>query len=106
MSNTLLQRESYQADQRRSFMWALPSQSPLEYAIRSNDWKLLLDAQQQPRALFDLATDPLELFNLIKQQPQLAIKLHQLFLQELSAIESDPLLQKNSMSRSDTVPSK
>ena len=106
MSSTLLQRESNSPVQLRSFLWALPSESPLEYAIRSADWKLLLDAQQQPRALFDLATDPLELFNLIEQQSQLAIKLHQLFLQELAAIESDPLLQQQSMSRTDTVPGK
>ena len=106
MSDTLLQRQTDQPDQPRSFLWALPSQSPLEYAIRSGDWKLLLDAQQQPRALFDLATDPLELFNLIAQQPRQSRKLQQLFLQELAAIESDPLLQQDSMGRADTVPGK
>jgi hypothetical protein len=71
--------------------------------MRFADWKLLLDAQQQPQALFDLATDPLEMFNLIAQQPQQALKMQQLFLKEMAAIQSDPLLQQNSTSGADTV---
>jgi len=106
MSRTLMQTGVHAPESPEVFLWALPSQSPLEYALRSGDWKLLLSAQQQPGALFDLATDPLELFNLIEQQPQRANELHQLFLKEIAAIRSDPLLQQDSMSRPDAVTGK
>jgi arylsulfatase A-like enzyme len=92
MSRALMQTSSNEPGQPRTLLWALPSQSPLEFALRSGDWKLLLDAQHEPRALFDLASDPLELFNLLDQQPEQVANLHTRFLKELAAIRSDPLL--------------
>ncbi|MCR9260412.1 MAG: sulfatase-like hydrolase/transferase [Pseudomonadaceae bacterium] len=83
-----------QAVHPRDFLWALPSESPLEFAVRSADWKLMLDAQHEPRALFDLATDPLELFNLIREHPQQVDKLRHQFLKGLAAIRADPLLNQ------------
>ncbi|XOV84814.1 MAG: sulfatase-like hydrolase/transferase [bacterium] len=103
MTRALMQIDATAPEVNRSFVWALPSESVFEYAIRLADWKLLLDAQQQPRALYDLATDPLELFNLIDQQPQQTGKLHQLFLTEMAAIRADPLLQGKSMPGDHTI---
>jgi len=42
----------------------LPSDSPLEYAFRRGDWKLMFNAARQPQELYNLSEDPLELFNL------------------------------------------
>lgn len=93
ISSELLQATGDDLEKPRTFLWALPSQSPVEFAFRHGDLKLLLDAQHSPRALFDLATDPLELFNLVDQQPQQVARLHAQFLKELAAIRSDPMLQ-------------
>lgn len=48
----------------RDLLWALPSDSPLEYAFRRGDWKLMFNAARQPQELYNLSEDPLELFNL------------------------------------------
>ncbi len=92
ISSVLMQSADNEGVQPRTFLWALPSESPLEFAVRSADWKLMLDAEHQPRALFDLATDPLELFNLIEEHPEQVDQLRNQFLKELADIHADPLL--------------
>ena len=47
----------------RTVLWALDSVSDLEFAIRRGDWKLFLDRDGNPRELYDLSKDPLELFD-------------------------------------------
>jgi len=75
----------------RSVFWALDSVSDLEFAIREDSWKLLLDREHQPRELYNLADDPLELFNLIATEEDRAQHLVSIFTETLASIESDPL---------------
>jgi len=53
--------------------------------------KLSLDHAHQPVALYDLGSDPLEMFNLVESLPRMTESLtakHRAFMQD---IENDPL---------------
>jgi arylsulfatase A-like enzyme len=53
----------------RTVFWALDSVSDLEFVIRTGDWKLFIDRDRNPRALYDLAVDPLEFFDVRENNP-------------------------------------
>ncbi|MFK8054271.1 MAG: sulfatase [Woeseiaceae bacterium] len=63
----------------RTIVWALDSVSPLEFAVRRGDWKLMIDRQGQAQELYDLKTDPLELFNVHAKEPQVVEALMTVF---------------------------
>ena len=63
-------------------------------AIRHGRWKLLLDEAQQPVALFDLETDPLELRDIARDHPERVSEMAQAFRTRMQAIEADPLRPK------------
>ena len=75
----------------RSLFWALHAASDLEFAVRSGSWKLMLDEQGEPRELYNLAEDPLELFNIIDQHPAELEILVAEFASHRDSIASDPL---------------
>lgn len=75
----------------RNLFWALDSVSGLEFAIRSGDWKLLLDHNRTPRELYRLSDDPLEFFNLIQSEEQRTVQLTDNALRILADIDADPL---------------
>ncbi|MEM1436498.1 MAG: sulfatase-like hydrolase/transferase [Pseudomonadota bacterium] len=75
----------------RSLLWALDSVSELEFAVRQGAWKLLLDRERSPRELYNLAEDPLELFNLLATEPVRASRLQQRASALLKDIDSDRL---------------
>ena len=75
----------------RTVLWALEHADGPDYAIRRGQWKLLLDAEGQPVALYDLDEDPLELVDRRDAYPQRVARLREAFAARLAAIESDPL---------------
>ena len=75
----------------RSLFWALDAVSDLEFALRSGPWKLLLDRQQTPRELYNLADDPLELFNLIDAEGGRVESLAREAADVIAEIANDPL---------------
>jgi arylsulfatase A-like enzyme len=77
--------------QERSLFWALHAASDLEFAVRRGSWKLFLDTQGEPRELYNLAEDPLELFNIIDQHPAQLEMLVNEFATHRDSIANDPL---------------
>ena len=75
----------------RSLFWALNSKSDLEFAVRVGDWKLLLDDNEVPRELYNLADDPMEFFNLIESDNNKARELTKIAATHLQSIADDPL---------------
>jgi arylsulfatase A-like enzyme len=77
--------------QERSLFWALHAASDLEFAVRSGSWKLMLDENGEPRELYNLAEDPLELFNIIDQHSAQLEMLVDEFTSHRDSIANDRL---------------
>ena len=63
----------------RTVFWSLDAHTDVEHAVRAGSWKLLVDRGGNPRELFNLATDPLEFFNLIETEPKITEQLKDAF---------------------------
>ena len=61
----------------RLVWWGLPGE--LEFAVRKGQWKLMLNSEGKPRELYDLQSDPLELFDELQSQPEIAAQLKKLW---------------------------
>lgn len=75
----------------RTLLWALEDADGPDFAIRRGEWKLLLDESQQPVALYNLETDPLELIDVVNQHTDIVEMLMSAFRKEMKSIEADPL---------------
>jgi arylsulfatase A-like enzyme len=75
----------------RTIFFALDSVGDLEFAVRRGAWKLLLDRQRNSRELYNLADDPLEMFNLIDTERNLAAMLAREAAAALASIGNDTL---------------
>ena len=60
-----------------------------EWAIRDGDWKLILDRDEQPRFLFNIAADPYELYNLMSSEKEVLAGLMVKFNNYRENIERD-----------------
>ena len=78
----------------RQIFWALASMSELEFVVREGAWKLMLNRKQEPKELYNLSNDPLEFFNLIKDENKTTAHLLTLFNEYIASIERDPLRPK------------
>ena len=45
------------------------------YAVRSGNWKLVMETRKEGRELYNLANDPGESRNVLKQHPKIATEL-------------------------------
>jgi arylsulfatase A-like enzyme len=75
----------------RTIFFALDSVGDLEFAVRRGAWKLLLDRQRNSRELYNLADDPLEMFNLIDTERNLAAMLAREAAAAFASIGNDTL---------------
>ncbi|MEM8983427.1 MAG: sulfatase-like hydrolase/transferase [Pseudomonadota bacterium] len=75
----------------RTLMWALEEADGPDFAIRKGDWKLLIDEQRQPAALYNLATDPLELLDVMNNEQGRVEQLMATFAALMADIHQDPL---------------
>lgn len=80
----------------RSLFWSLDSVTDLEFAVRNGRWKLFLDKTRQPRELYDLNEDPLELFNLFNNEPDVVEQLTKIAGEHFASIDNDPLRPRQS----------
>ena len=63
----------------RTVFWSLDAVSNLEHVTRRGRWKLFLDGEGNPKELYDLESDPLELFNVIARHAKIRNDLKQAF---------------------------
>ena len=75
----------------RNLLWALEDQPAPPFAWREANWKLVLTADHSVFGLFDLTTDPLELFNLAADNKDRVVAMQKRFVNALSELKSDPL---------------
>ncbi|EED33465.1 arylsulfatase A [gamma proteobacterium NOR5-3] len=75
----------------QAFYWSIPTPDGMEFAVRDGNWKLILDADERPQYLFDLASDWYEVNNLLETEPAVRERLLQIYAARRAAVESDPL---------------
>jgi arylsulfatase A-like enzyme len=78
-------------DRKKPLYWSIPTPDGMEFAIRERDWKMILDRQGQPDALFNLAEDYYEVHDKLKERPEKVKKMKGLFDRYRGDIESDPV---------------
>ena len=74
----------------RAITWGLSAVSEIEFAVRRGNWKLLSDGNLQPMQLFNLAEDPLEFFNIIKENPLVLERLNKDLRESVMSFRNDP----------------
>ncbi len=62
-----------------------------EWAIRDGDWKMILDRDEKPKYLFNIAQDPFEMYNMLEQEPRQAGSLYGQFLEFKASIDADAI---------------
>jgi len=62
-----------------------------EWAIRDGDWKMILDRDEKPKYLFNIALDPFEMYNMLEQEPRQAGALYGQFLEFKASIDADAI---------------
>ena len=75
----------------RVLFWAMPTDTDIEYVVRKNNWKLFVDKNYKPVELYNLTDDPLEFFNILRQEKVVSRDLMDIFTDMIGSIEEDPL---------------
>jgi len=82
-------------ERNRPLIWTIdmPDEDDLvnEWAIRDGDWKLILDRDEKPKYLFNIADDPYEMYNLLDQDDEILATLIQQFDTYRENIENDAI---------------
>ncbi|WP_026232204.1 sulfatase family protein [Neolewinella persica] len=80
-------------DREKPMIWTIDMEGqddPInEWAIRADDWLLILDRGEQPKFLFNIANDPYQVVNLINDRNDILLPLLEQFLMYRSNIEAD-----------------
>ena len=66
-------------ERKQILFWSLTTPDGLEYAVRADNWKLLLDGAGVPKYLYDLEADPYEITNLLETRVEIVDELKQSF---------------------------
>lgn len=74
----------------RVMFWAIPTDTDIEYVVRKNNWKLFIDKYYKPVELYNLTDDPLEFFNVLRQEEAVSRDLMAIFTDMIGSIEEDP----------------
>ena len=77
-----------------SVHWSLPTPNGLDHVIRMGELKLILDQDLNPMALYDLAEDPFEMFDLRAEMPERVSELVKQHRAYMASVENDPLRPK------------
>lgn len=88
--NTMMRKD---IDREKPLIWTIDmvgQDDPInEWAIRDGDWLLILDRGEKPKYLFNIADDPYEVDNLLKNRDDILNPLLDKFIKYKNNIEAD-----------------
>ena len=83
----------------RVLFWAMPTDTDVEYVVRTGPWKLLSDTNFVPIGLYNLDEDPQEFFNIMRKENKVLKKLQNQMAKMIKSISTDPIRTSNSLKK-------
>ena len=75
----------------RPFIWSIDN-GENEWAMRDGDWKLIMNPDEQPVALYNIKDDRFEVFNQLSKRKDILDKMLPVMKQYINDINNDPIL--------------